>query len=825
MRMHTGAWRGLVASALIALATACGADAPRDGRPGEARDAGPGDGGSPDAGEPTDGGEPEPTDGGPPPPPCADDNPCTESQVVAGQGCVHVPVPDGTTCDDANTCTSGDVCVAGGCQGTPVSRPPGTVSTVWSHGAEPIEHGTPPLEGLAEFVSEDRVLFGDRLGGGGLSLALARVGPEGLERLDQEVLDLYVERYFGSWDWSDRFLTFLVPLGPERVVVVGTRQRVELLGLEGDEVRRLSRYALPPTSDSVLAGVGRGERFWTCSGYYVTAWRVGPDDALTMDASRGITLPAPCRALALTVEGGTLWVATASGLVPVDVPADGPPVVRPAVLRTKAFYHLAVDQDFLVATELLRYGDLGGISVFRLAELEGATDPVPVKTFAPADGGVWARALGFALLDGALLVEWYRQQGATRRYVVERHALGPSGVSGVEDSLLLRESAEQGLLLSPLPLAGRGRFAVAQPWRRVLALEGTQGLGLRTGLHHGSLERVWAAPGGLLLAVGPFGSHRVGLSAAAPTLLAGGQGLPPDTQRLRLAPGRGGALALVTVPASRANVRQEEGAAPLSCLAPGPDGLLQPAGQVHLPGGPAALVSTPGQLFQLSPVDDSLRLRRFALPESCEGAALTPASERLFEPDPSGARTRKDWGLAVEVASGEALVGEAHVDGADMHLSLAWGRWDGAAEVATGTLPATTDAITALALARGRALVLENRRMLHVLARAGTRLVTERSVDLSRLAVPLDVTRILAFDGDVAWLATNLPTFGAVAVRVDAPDLPVARHDTPAPVRTLDVVGEHLLLGMNEALSSVAPACDASAPRVPRGGHVPESIH
>ncbi|AEI67496.1 hypothetical protein [Corallococcus macrosporus] len=655
--------------------------------------------------------------------------------------------------------------------------------TAFSFGADPLEGGRPPLEGLAEFVSEDRIVFGERLDSGRLSVSLVKAGAAGLQVLDQEVLDLYVERYFGSWDWSDRFLTFLVPLGPERVVVVGTRQRVELLGLEGDEVRRLTRYALPPTSDSVLAGVGRGERFWTCSGYYVTAWRVGPGDALTMDASRGITLHAPCRALALTVEGGTLWVATANGLVPVDVPADGPPVVRPAVLRTKAFYHLAVDQDFLVATELLRYGDLGGISVFRLAELEGATDPVPVKTFAPADGGVWARALGFALLDGALLVEWYRQQGATRRYVVERHALGPSGVSGVEDSLLLRESAEQGLLLSPLPLAGRGRFAVAQPWRRVLALEGTRGLGLRTGLHHGSLERVWAAPEGLLLAVGPFGL------------------------RLLPSPTREAAWELVTLPAAAPSVVQEEGTALVSCLRPGFTGALELAGTARLPGGPAALASARGALLQVAALPgDAWRVRAFQVPSGCPDAALVPAREWVLRGVASGEDTRSGWAIAADAERPELLLGEVFYQPSTgtARLGLTWFAGASLAEAARAELVGTTSQFTALALARERAVVIENRRQLYVLEREGEAIRTRRSVDLSTLHPPLEVSALLAFDGEVAWLAVSSQPVGVVALRVEDLAL-LARVDTPGMVRSLAFADGRWILGMNAALSSAAP--------------------
>jgi hypothetical protein len=130
--------------------------------------------------------------------------------------------------------------------------------------------------------------------------------------------------------------------------------------------------------------------------------------------------------------------------------------------------------------------------------------------------------------------------------------------------------------------------------------------------------------------------------------------------------------------------------------------------------------------------------------------------------------------------------------------------------MATGTLSATTDQFTALALAKGRALVIENRRQVYVLKREGGRIVTEAHVDLSQSSSPAEVNRVLSFDGAVAYLALSSLPLGVLALRAD--DLRVlARYPTPSPVRSLTFAEEWLVLGMNEALTVASPVC-ASPP-------------
>lgn len=691
-------------------------------------------------------------------------------------------------------------------------------STVLSYGADPAEGGRPPLEGLAEVFPDGRILFGERLEGAGMSVSLVRAGPDGLRTLDQRVLDLYVDRFFGSWDWSDRFTTFFLPLGPDRVVAIGSRQRLELLGLDGDRIEPLSRYALSPFSDSILSGAGRGDLFYTCSSYWVTAWRVGSDHALTADTSRSFTLPGVCRSLALSPDGTRLLAGTQRGFVSVDVSGPTPVVGRQHFAR-QAFFQVRAHGAFVVAQELVSYGGMGRILVFRAADLNGVADPVPVQTFAPRNvPSVWETPVGFVVNDAGLLVEWFRVRGSTRAYEVESHELTAAGVSPVRGTLLLRESDEVGLHVSPLGMTGGGHHAVAQPWRRVLEVEPSGAMRFLTGAGHGSLERLWVGAGGDVTALGPFAVHRlaIGPSSEGPAVIGGGMALAPGTQRLRLLPrsGEDDTWELATVTVGEPGVSQEAGTARLSCLRPDLDGVLAERGSVRVEGGPAALASARGQLFQVALLPSgSYRVRRFELPRDCDGTPLRPAREDLVRGGHPEGVTPSGWTLAADADRGDLLLGEAFYDVSTggARFMLSWFSGESIDSVARGELPGTTDQFTALALTRDRALVIENGRQVYVLGREGERIVILAHSDLSRGTDPLDVSRILAFDGSVAWLALSSRPVGVVALSAD--DLSVlARHETPSAVRSIAFSGGRRVMGMNNAIT-VVPDAPSPQPR------------
>lgn len=761
----------------------------------------------PDAGDPTDGGQ----DAGPPPDAgaCADDDPCTAEFINEQGECMRPPAPDGTVCDDGRACTTRDQCLAGSCRGESTSSlPPAIQSTLWSFGADPIEGGKPPLEGLAEFLSEDRLLFGESLGAAGLSVSLVRAGPDGLQTLDQASLNLRVEHFFGGRNWSDRLLTFFVPLGPNRVVAVGTRQYLELLDTDRDRLTSLSKYTLP-FADDIVAGVGRESRFWVCSGYWIVGYTVSSTNTIAPDPLHQIPLSAPCHSLSLSENGSLLWVATSKGLVAIDLTPSSGPVARAAILQQQGFFHLQVNNTYGVAQELLNDGELGKVFVYRTQDLETSKAPTPVFTLSPSEGPtVWERPVGTVLYEHGLLVEWFRVSGETRAYQLEYHPMTPSGPGAAVHQRVLREGNEVGLHLSPLILAGRGRRAITQPWRRLVEIGASGELSFSTGTRHGSLERVWKAEDGSFRAAGPFGIHQLTVAdPLAPVLTGAGLHLPATTNRLRLAPMRSenSLLELVTLPmGTTPHVHQEAGTAIFSCLRPGPQGFSE-QGTLRVEGGPAALASAPGKLFQaVSQGAGKYGLKTFSLPDECSGVALPASTARSVQVGPERVEPRAEWTFAVNAEGTEALMSSVRDEGTSQKMALAWLGGPGMNTVARGELPQTTGHF--LALAGQRALVVENRTKVYVLRRDGTRIITDAQVDLSQRTSPVQVSHNLHFDGKMIYLGISSPSTGVLVLR--ASDLSEhARYESPGPVRSVALAGAQLVLGMNNALSVGTSIC------------------
>jgi hypothetical protein len=263
----------------------------------------------------------------------------------------------------------------------------------------------------------------------------------------------------------------------------------------------------------------------------------------------------------------------------------------------------------------------------------------------------------------------------------------------------------------------------------------------------------------------------------------------------------------MTLPAETTGVVQEAGTAVLSCLRQQAQGTLTPAGEVRLEGGPAALASVRGQLLQVAPMEGhDWRVRRFTVPADCPGTPLVPEQEARLRGAVVEGVARSGWTIAADTERPELLLGEAYYQGPSTpsRLILTWLSGEALDTVASGELSGSSGQFTALALARERALVIENRRQVYVLERDGERLRILAHVDLTASERPLEVSRILAFDGEVAWLGVSSRPLGVVALR--ASDLArVARHETPGLVRSLAFTGGRLVLGMNNGLVLTEP--------------------
>jgi hypothetical protein len=677
--------------------------------------------------------------------------------------------------------------------------PPDQVARlVLGFGAEPPEGGRPPMAGVAAFLDDERAVFADQAEGSGLVLSVVDLGGDRARVVDQALLDVAMDRFFGGSDWSDRFLTHVVPLAPDRVAVVGTRQRIELFAV-GDRLTPLARVALDARDDSLLDAVGRGDTLWVCSGRFIRRFKIA-DDAIAELPAAAIGIPAgTCRSLALSPDGGTLWVAGTGGIASYDA-TTMPATLTRHLLARQGFVRVVDQGTWLTAQVLLPYGDLGGVQVFRVDDLPTSGDPAPVARFDPISrDDLWARPLGVGLVAGGLAVETLEVTGTTRRYRLDFHPWTAGGPGAPTSTLTLRQSDEVGLHASPLPLVGRGRHLVAQPWRRIVRV--SDSMGFVSGPHHGAFDAVWSTTAGTAVALGPFSLHRARLDDGAPTLPGGGQDLPASTSRLRLVR-RDQGWQLVAPTLGRPNVLQEPGPARLGCLVPAGDS-LEPAGTVTVPAGDAgssSLLAVAGdRLFQLSrPTASSYRLRRFPLPRRCEGQPLIADVDHPVEIGVA-AGTRIGWSLAVAPAGDALLLVEtvAAPPPGPISLHLAWLAGDDLAVVARGKLGATTADPSALAITGvDRALLVENGRLVHQLAVAGGA-VTATTTDVADRG--LAIASVLAVTGDIAYVGTVSRPLGVLALRLS--DLAALGHcATPTPPRSIAFAGPDVVVGMANAL-------------------------
>ncbi len=778
--------------------------------------------------EPTDSGTATEDSGTPgKPDDCGQETPCAAKRINDAGQCMVSIATDGTACSDGNHCTLDARCAAGLCQGQPSTSVGQTLGTFRSFGASPTERAGPSLEGLASFVSDDHILFGEGLGAGGLSLSLVQVTPAGLVRLDHRQLDIDVSRFSASpRDWTDRFTTFFVPLGSQRVVLVATGQRLELMEIKDQRISTVSTYPLV-SPESIGAGVGREDRFWTCAGLQVAAWQIGAAGQITPVAEAPfIALPSgTCRSLALSNDGQTLWVATVRGLVAIDVSLPAKPTLKRVLFSGQSFAYLQIAGAYLGAQELEPSGGLGRIFVFRATDMSQDTLPTALETFGPladAAASQWTYPLGFTLLDGEMLVQWFHQKNERRSLVLRRYLVSGSGVSAPKSTLPIREADEWNLHLSAVQLVSGKRLAVLQPWRRVVELDELGPMRFRTGLFHGSLESIHVREDGQVLALGPFESHVIDMQQLSAS--RGGMLHSVDTRRLRLAPSAAasGKLHLVTIPlrSTTPNVYQQGDTAVFSCLRPSADGNLEPQGELRIAGGldmpeqstPAALATSQGQLFQVSPTaSGDFRIRRFELPNDCSGGTLAPADERTLKVGPAATGLRNGWGFAVDQERLAWLIGEVRTQ-ASQAPSKALLHWSSSDDALRATF-AIDDAIeiSGLALAGDKALMVERGRYVYLLQRSGPSVSLVKRVDLSAFALPLEARRLLWFDGAIAYLSVvyrenGKVLFGVVALSAD--DLSERfLYPTPKEARSLGTSAGRLFFGMNDAVTVATPAC------------------
>ncbi len=677
--------------------------------------------------------------------------------------------------------------------------------TAYGFGMQPPEPSGRPHRGLATFVRDDVVLFGEALGGTGLSMSLVRMRADGLDVLAQTTTDLRMDRYFGSWDWSDRFTTFFVPLDETRVVTVASRQRIELFSLEGDAITSEATLALHPSGDSRIAGAGRGDRFFTCAGYALATYRIEAGPAIVEDGA-AILLPSSCRGLSMSPDGRTLWAATTRGIAEIDITGTAPIVVRTLLANTQ-FFRADEMAGYLVAQALRSYGELGSIHVFRREDVAAQTMPTAVHTFSPRATGPYARPIGYVRSGDVLGVMWFRLEGTRHTHELDRHRLTDTGVGPRIDHLVTRDTETLGLHLSALTTASSAHYAVLAPYRRIVRFDVDSSSRAITGRGHGTFDRIWPGASRGWLAVGTLDVHRLEVNEpGAPLLREGGTTLAASTDLHRIAPlGRGGAMSLLTPPSPHApNVQTDAAVTRITCLDFDGTDMLAPTGTVTLAGRASVLASAPSRLFRASRVSGSTyRVQRIALTSRCEGQRLSPDDE-VDVVFPATTTAATGMALAVDETRDAWLVSEALYQDPSVpsRFRFAWRYGPAASEIAFGEVLGSTDTLNALVVAGDRAFALENGRALHQLVREGPHVIARRSVALDTLASPFVASAIVHVDTSHIYLARTTAPFGVVVLRAD--DLSfVADHASDNAVRSIVVERDAIIMGTGETVRVV----------------------
>jgi hypothetical protein len=752
----------------------------------------------------------------------------------ASGACEYSPAHEGVLCDDGDACTHGDVCDAGVCAGTHAPSSADILGVASSFGAEPTDDW---LEGLATFVSDDRIVFLESNSMSHAKLTLVSVTEQGLVPLSQTTSDVaYAYTINSVIYWSYEPTTFVLPMTQTRFAVVGSNlsnRGIEVFDIVGDAMVSRGftvlpeRYAPSGQEDGLTlhGAAARGDALFLCG----DASQSRRLRAYTYDDANGqftkvadIATPSGgCRELALSPDGTRLFLAANGGYRVYDV-------TDPTVFAVPTMPELHV---VLVPDHALEDIDVSATHV-ALLTARPAGEIVDVKVLdrsgtmlgaipAPRPGAV---PFGMALDGSSLFVEWGSDFTTKLRYSTSVHAL-ESMAWDARATFSTREGCCGSIDTSVFPAARAGRVVV-QPWRHVLGFDGANSaLSPITGSRHGSLRTVLPLSSTEVFAFGAATTHRVDVSDPAAPFLANGETvLPTETSAFLLARFAEDAPIRLVSPQPRSffGVEQKEARERFAIL----DLTVRPpvvsgSGFVEGERGDSAFGFGAGMLVQVTPVGTSgYTLRRFASENLLGGQDVTWLPDvEAFVPlvvAPTFPRF-SSAGVGVSADGASVLVFEVRATTGTPAQFARAATWftstpDGFAKLAEADFDNTLPHATDIAVVGDVAVVLGSDRIA-VLRREGAEIVA-----LVTHAETSDsiYQRILRFDGEQIVISRHTWYTDEHGVRehrwmadvLRVSDLmPVAQYRMPDEARTLEVVGEHLVFGTNTAVVVAAPAC------------------
>lgn len=784
--------------------------------------------------------------------PCVSPGPCLIAERNWNGSCVPRALDDGTPCEDGDACTDNDRCQGGVCIGSAIKQQPSLRGEVQAFGASPGMNRW--NEGVAAFMSPGRLVFLESKSYTDSVISLVQVDGQGLTRLATATSQT---GYFYDINWVYRPETHIVPLTPTDFVVVdghdafwGTPRNIEIFEIVNDTLVSHGFTRMPDDGPLVFGAAGRQDTLWVC----------GPGELDTYDfdtGSKQLKLAARlalgagegCNALALSPDARTLFMATKGARVidvsgdpkPGDAANNQVPEICPAgtqprdpastvpetcaVLSAYTLSDVQVSADHLAALTTDNVGDMGSAlvvsthdsNVVKIMQQDALSDAAPI-------------ALGLA--ENRLFVEWWRPYTSSGwpSTNVAIHPLDTDSTKPLAE-LAVRDDCCGGEPWTLLSFVANGNLAVLQPWRRVVRFdEAIQELGFVTGTEHGSLKTLVPSTPTEVVAVGPYESHWIDISAPdSPRIVSGGMNLSPGSADFQLlTPNLGVPPALAnTPPGHLTRLTQKSPRERFSILDTSAAPRAIEIGSFWIAGEPSnatswrtQIAASRGQIFQIhEETASSFHIRRYEMNSGIglDVQELSPDLDVVFEvPAATDLQARSQWAFGVNDSGTELLIverrfppGTADVVGAATWLSV--GTQD-VSILAQGRLPQVTIAQNVV-LAGDQALVVDYN-FAGRLHRMGSSVVEEAyhpMVAGANSSNPL-IERILAFDGSRAALSVHhwtqaLKSQYSVEI-LDGADLSVlASYDTSEEVQSMLVVGTNLVFGMNSAVSVAAPYC------------------
>lgn len=757
---------------------------------------------------------------------CNDGNPCTVDVCELSTGCSHTVRADGSVCEDGDACTEDDVCADGVCRGTPRTSQPGLRGRLSAFGATASARYS--YEQLVAPLTPERVLVLEPVALRQTRLVLVAVRGDSLTPLDELTLDMPYTVTKDALYWKRSSETHVVPLGAGRVAVAVTGYGIDVLDISADALQLVSHQAFTSTG-AVSAATGHDNWLWLCRSGQLEPYEVQASG--TLEASPVLPLNTACRDLAVSPDGGRLWVAAmAKGLLALDITSPGAPQLLDLSPLPAHDYFAVEERGGLLAAQQLERSDLFGDIV-----VLGAENLQELARFTPTSARL---PVSIYLLDASsFLVQWLELAASGGRVQLVRYHLGSSsepGVSGAEAEWSATAHAFDGAnsgydgwqpqpsppVLSAALGADGAALVASEPGGQLLRVS-RKGATLLSGPAYGGFSALAALTPDRLLAFGPRSQHLVSLvDPDAPMLLDGGllpigaraglhtwstnatEGREPEAMLVcRRRPGP-----LVT----RADGLQllEDADARLVRLGGSTSELPAPIAEQRL-DGPARLLATGRALYALTATDENGFLLRI-FDATAPSVPLPLHWQQQLAGTPTsllGERKRvwTFWRFAADDAAGELLLAEPSAKG-DVSYLRWFTRGDAGWQLAASAEhPQAPDA---LLLHGRRAAMLVDGTELSLLERVGATIVSRAT----RRELPNSVDDLIALDDRQVALSTRDLTPGVsspMRLRLfAATDLSLlANYDLDNPAQALTSYGQWLAIATGTSLRIATPAC------------------